>query len=101
MLDAMSAAFADAICRGHVNPELRRRFLVSLLAKAQAAQRGGYSPGAANPMGQLSGRFANLAGIHSQTHGGYAMPHADNYPYGPHQEDQLNWHNCSCTSLDP
>jgi hypothetical protein len=87
----MSAAVADAIRRGR-NAEIRRRFRNAMRAKAQANQAGGYSLGAANPMGSLASRFANLAGIHSQTHGGYAMPHADKYPYGPHQEDQLNWH---------
>jgi hypothetical protein len=34
---------------------------------------GGYAGAAANPMGPMRGRFADLRGIHSQTHaGGYA-----------------------------
>jgi hypothetical protein len=37
-------------------------------------QPGGYASAAnaANPMGPMRGRFADLRGIHSQTHGGYA-----------------------------
>jgi hypothetical protein len=44
------------------NPNIRARLLRALQAMALAHQRGGY------------------------------VPRADNYPYGAHQEDQLNWH---------
>jgi hypothetical protein len=73
MLDAVSSAVADAIRRGQVNPELRRRFLLSLLAKAQAAQRGGYGA-ASDPYG-IRYRLPGSA-HHNSPIGGYARPSA-------------------------
>jgi hypothetical protein len=99
MDDDIARTAGRILRRGGLTPAEGKRFRTKLRAKAEATRHGGYGvrdeqnlnwfgragypigggysfgAGPANPMGRMSLRFADLRGIHGQTHaaGGYAQ----------------------------